>query len=40
MLEFKTIRVNKRPGVNDCVNSVLPYSLINTQKAWDEMCSE
>lgn len=36
MLYFKTKRVNGRADINH-VNSVLPFSLINTQDAWDKI---
>ena len=40
MLHFKTIRVNGFFGAMGCVNGFLPRTLIDTQKAWDEVTNE
>lgn len=40
MLQFKTIRINGFFGAMGCVHGFLPRTLIDTQKAWDEVISE
>lgn len=40
MLQFKTIRINGFFGAMGCVHGFLPRTLIDTQKAWDEVMSE
>ena len=40
MIHFKTKRVNKPFGVNNCVNNVIFKNLIDTEKAWSKVVNE